>query len=156
MCVVRFLMWLVEAKIFLKVTLLFLVKSHTKNSADCMLNLLKLIYYCRDIFIYDELHSVISDNAFVNVFKINPINFHYHLNWKYRHYRVPEKWKFNTMHVFCISGWNQGSQPKMSIKQDDKESPVRKDCLLPTSRNRKAKKLNLEERVTAIKRMEQD
>ena len=42
------------------------------------------------------------------------------------------------------------------MNQDVRESPVRKDSLLPTSRNRKAKKLNPAERVIAIKRMEQD
>ena len=44
----------------------------------------------------------------------------------------------------------------MLMNQDVRESPVRKDSLLPTSRNRKAKKLNPAERVIAIKRMEQD
>ena len=43
----------------------------------------------------------------------------------------------------------------MLTKQDDKESPVRNDSLLPTSRNRKAKKLNLSERVIATNRMDQ-
>ena len=33
--VVRFLMWLVENKVFPKITLFFLVKGHTKNAACC-------------------------------------------------------------------------------------------------------------------------
>ena len=41
MSVVRFIMWLVEAKIFPKLNLLFLVKGHTKNSVDRIFNLLK-------------------------------------------------------------------------------------------------------------------
>ena len=69
---------------------------------------------------------------------------------------MPEKGNFNTRHLFCISGLNQGSQPTIFTKQDDKESPASKDSLLPKSRNRKAKKLNPVERVIAIKRMEQD
>ena len=71
MWVVRFLIWLAEAKIFPKITLLFLVKGHTKNSDDCMFNLLKLTYHSRDIFTYDELHSVLSENEFVNVIKMS-------------------------------------------------------------------------------------
>ena len=66
----RFLMWLVEAKIFPKGTLFFLVKGHTKESADCMFKLLKLNYHCQDIFTNDELHSVLSENEFVNVIKM--------------------------------------------------------------------------------------
>ena len=89
LCAMRFLMWLVEAKIFPKVTLLFLVKDHTKNSADRMFNLLKITYHCQDILTYDELHSVLSEHEFVNVIKMDPSNFNYHLKWLYKHYRVP-------------------------------------------------------------------
>ena len=149
-------MWLVEAKIYPKVTLLLLVKGCTQNSADRMFNLMKLTYHCRDIFTYDELHSVLSENEFVNVIKMSPSNFHDHIKWQDQHYRVPEKGNFNRRHVFCISGLNQGSQPTMLTKKDEKESPVRKDSLLPTPMNRKAKKLNPAERVIEIKRMEQD
>ena len=101
-------------------------------------------------------HSVLSENKFFNVIKMAPSNFFDHLKWQDQHYRVPEKVNFNTRHVFCISGLNQGSQPIMLMKQDDKELPVHKDSLLPTSRNRKAKKLNPAERTIAIKIMEQD
>ena len=48
--VVRFLMWLVKNKIFPRVKIFFLVKGHTKNSADRMFNLLKHGYHKRDIF----------------------------------------------------------------------------------------------------------
>ena len=41
-------------------------------------------------------------------------------------------------------------------KQNDKELPVRKDIILPTSRNKKAKKLNPAERVIVINRMYED
>ena len=44
----------------------------------------------------------------------------------------------------------------MLTQQDDKESPVRKDSILPTSRNRKSKKLNPAEILVAIKRMKKD
>ena len=58
--------------------------------------------------------------------------------------------------MFCISRLNQGSQPKNLTKKDDKECPVRKDSLLCMSRNRKVKKLNLEEIVISINRIDQD
>ena len=69
---------------------------------------------------------------------------------------MPEKGYLNIRNVFYISVLNQGSQLKMLMNQDVRESPVRKDSLLPTSRNRKAKKLNPAERVITIKRMDQD
>ena len=121
MCVVRFLMWLVEAKISSKVTLLLLVKGHTKNSADSIFDLMKLTYHCRYIFTHDELNSVLSENEFVNVIKMAPRNFHDNLKWQDQQYRVPEKGNFNTRHVFYISGLNQGLQPTMLTKKDDKE-----------------------------------
>ena len=58
--------------------------------------------------------------------------------------------------MFCISRLNQGSQPTILTKKDDKESPVRKDRLLPMSRNTKVKKLNPEERAISINRIDQD
>ena len=85
-----------------------------------MFNILKLTYHCQDIFTYDELHSFLSENEFVNVIKMAPSNFHDHLKWQDQHYRVPEKGKFKTSHMFCISGLNQGSQTKMLTKQDGK------------------------------------
>ena len=56
-----------------------------------------------------------------------PINFHDNLKWQGQNYRVPEKGNFNTRHVLFISGLNQDSQPKMLMKLDEKESPVRKE-----------------------------
>ena len=149
-------MCLVETKIFQKFNLVLLVKGHTKKSANWMFNLLKLTHHFWYISIYHELHTILSENEFVNAIKIPPSKFHDHLKWKDQHYRVPEKGYLNTRNVFYISVLNQGSQLKMLMNQDVRESPVRKDSLLPTSRNRKAKKLNPAERVIAIKRMEQD
>ena len=94
--------------IFPRATLLFLVKGHIKNSAVHMFGVLELTYHCRDIFTCDELHSVISKNEFVNVIQMAPSNFRDHIKWQYQHYRVPVKENFNTRHVFCISGLNQG------------------------------------------------
>ena len=150
MYVVRFPMWLVEAKISPNLTLLLFVKSHAKNFANSMFNLLKITYHCQYNFIYDELNSFLSENKFVNVIKVPPSNFHDRLKWKDHHYRVPEKVNFNTRNVFCIFQLYQSSQPTIWTKQDDKESPVHKDILVPMSRNFKAKNLDPEERLISI------
>ena len=121
MRVVKFLMWLVEAKIYSQEQLYCsLLKVIQQNSAVHMFSVLELTYHCRDIFTCDELHSVISKNEFVNVIQMAPSNFRDHIKWQYQHYRVPVKENFNTRHVFCISGLNQGSQPTMLTKQDEK------------------------------------
>ena len=54
--IVRYLvMWLVENNCFpTKVKIFFLVKGHTKNSADRMFNLLKHQYHRRGIFTYKQ------------------------------------------------------------------------------------------------------
>ena len=116
---------------------------------------MKITYHCQDIFTHDELHSVLGENEFLNVIKMSPRKFHDRLKWQDQNYRVPEKGNFNTRHVLCISELNQGSQSKKLTEQDDKESLVRKDRILPTPKNRKAKKLNPAERVISNKRTEQ-
>lgn len=109
MAVVRFLMWLVEAKIFRKVTLLFLAKGHIKNAADRMFNLLKLTYHFKDIFIYDELHRALSENKFVTVIKMSPQDFHGHAKWQNQYYSVPAVEEFKQSHMFTINGTGQGA-----------------------------------------------
>ena len=152
--VVRFLMWLVENKVFPKITLFFLVKGHTKNAADRMFNLLKLSYHAKDNFTYDQLHGILNENQYVNVTKMKSENFHNHLEWQNRYYRAPAGGDFNKTHVFTICSNNYGRQPTLLIKQDNCEAECQIDSLLPTTRNRKARKLNEEERAAAIARME--
>jgi hypothetical protein len=62
----------------------------------------------------------------------------------------------NQTHVFTLSGKNYGTNPTDLMKQDDKEAVIRSDSLLPTSRNRKAKKLLPEEHQVALAKMEEE
>ena len=154
--VVRFLMWLVENKVFPKVTLCFLVKGHTKNAADRMFNLLKLSYHAKDIYTYNELHAVLNENKYINVMQMRKENFHDHLEWQDQYYRAPAGGEFNQTHVFTICGNRHGRVPTLLMKQDNNEAANRPDSLLPTRRNRKARRLNPEERARSIKKMEDD
>ena len=154
--VVRFLMWLVENKIFPKVTLFFLVKGHTKNAADRMFNLLKLSYHCCDIFTYDQLTSKLNQNEYVNVFQTRPKHFNDHLEWQDKHYRTPTGGEFKQTHVFTIESATNGRQPHVLLKRDDCDAPIRLDNLIPNARSRKAKRMTKEERRESIGNMERD
>jgi len=162
--VVRFLMWLVEIKLFPRIRLLFLVKGHTKNAADRMFNLLKLSYHNKDIFTYEQLYETLNTNQYVDVFKMLPCHFHDHRKWQDTVYKTPAGGEFNTTHVFSISAPNysiQGSNRQQVttttlLKQDNNESIVRYDNLLPTTRSRKAQRMNPEERARKIANMEEE
>ena len=145
-----------ENKAFPKITLFFLVKGHTKNAADRMFNLLKLSYHAKDIFTYDQLHGILNENQYVNVTKMKSEKFHNHLEWQNLYYCAPAGGEFNKTHVFTLCSNNYGRQPTLLIKQDNFEAGCWIDSLLSTTRNRKARKLNEEERAAAIARMEVD
>ena len=160
--VVRFLMWLVELRVFPRVRLFFLVKGHTKNAVDRMFNLLKHSYHCLDIYTYDQLHKTLDMNQYVDVFKMRPCNFHDHLKWQDTMYRAPAG-DFNTTHVFTICSPNlsiPGNNRQVStttlLKQDHSESIIRYDNLLPTTRSRKARRLDPEVRAQEISKMEEN
>lgn len=52
--------WLVEQKYFLKVTVLFLVKGHTKNPVDHLFNALKREYRMQNIETFDDLIPILN------------------------------------------------------------------------------------------------
>lgn len=163
--VVRFLMWLVENRIFPRVRIFFLVKGHTKNAADRMFNLLKHQYHRRNIFTYEKLHETLSMNAYVDVFQMRPEHFYDHLEWQDKYYRTPTQGEFKRTHVFTICRNTHGitahirnaeSKPTQLLKQDDNDSIIRIDDLMPTNKSRKARRLNPEVRAQEIARMEQE
>ena len=78
---IRFITWLAEIGIFHKITLHFLVKGHTKNSADRCFNMLKKDYQSRDIYTYSELHESVNQNKYINVHKLQPNDFKNHNKW---------------------------------------------------------------------------
>jgi len=155
--VIRFLMWLVENKIFPQVKIFFLVKGHTKNAADRLFNLLKLTYHKRNIYTYDSLYNVLNENEYVDVLQMRPENFHNHLEWQNKFYRTPTGGEFKQTHVFTIYGKDRYKRtPSILVKQDDNESIIREDNLLPTTKSRKARKLLPDVRTQHLQRMELD
>ncbi len=161
--VAQFLMRLVESNIFPRVRIFFLVKCHTKNAADRMFNLLKFHYHRCNIFSYDMLHKTLSKSPYVDVFKMRPKHFHNHLKWQDLYYRTPSQGEFKRTHVFTICRTGHGIPGATNVtsttllKQDNNESNIRVDDLLPTSRNRKTLRgLTPAERARDIAKMEEN
>ena len=140
----------------------FLVKGHTKNAADRMFNLLKHNYHKKDIYTYEQLHTTLNMNQYVDVFKMRPCHFHDHRKWQDTVYKNPAGGEFKRAHVFTICSANNAipaiANKRFSattlLKQDTSESTMRYDNLLPTRRSRKAQRLNPEERIRKIAQME--
>ena len=160
--VIRFLMWLVECNLFPRVRIFFLVKGHTKNAADRMFNLLKMNYHKKDIYTYEQLHQTLNMNQYVDVFKMRPCNFHDHRRWQDTVYKNPTGGEFKRTHVFSICSPNhniKGNNMEVTtttlLKQDNNESIVRYDNLLPTTKSKKAQKMNPEVRAREIAKMEE-
>ena len=161
--VVRFLMWLVENRVFPRVRIFFLVKGHTKNAADRMFNLLKMTYHCKDIYTYDQLHATLETNQYVDVFKMRPNHFHDHLKWQDQYYKAPAGGEFKQTHVFTICAANCGITTNTTnvtstllLKQDHNEATIRLNDLLPTTKSKKARRLDPEVRAREIAKMEEN
>ena len=60
--IVRFLMWLVETRVFKRIELCFLIKGHTQNACDRMLNLVKSGYHKKNLCMYNELFNTVNES----------------------------------------------------------------------------------------------
>ena len=150
--VVRFLMSLVELKWFPQITLIFLIKGHTKNACDRLFNLVKLNYHRKNIFDYNDLVDNLNNNKFISASKVKPEEFKDHLKWQDQLYRTPASGDFTRTHIFTIKSDN----PTVLIKQDHDGAEMRYENLLPTRRSRKALQLTKQERIAKLKLMEND
>ena len=71
--------WLIERGFFKKVTVLFLVKGHTKNPCDHLFNTLKRCYRAQNIETFEDLLRILNQSDDVIVTEAVPGDFH---NWK--------------------------------------------------------------------------
>lgn len=68
--------WLVEMKVFKKVTVIFLVKGHTKNPCNYLFNALKRAYRRQNIETFAELLLVLNVSSNVTTTSATTDNFH--------------------------------------------------------------------------------
>ena len=151
--VVRFQMWLVEAGYFAKIVLLFLVKGHTKNACDRMFNLVKLGYHKKNTYTYSQLLDCMNEHDQIDVTKMEEKDMFNFLEWQDKHYKQPTGGSFKRTHLFTFT--KQNLTPTLMLMQDDCNTVVRVDNLLPTStrQNAKAKKMTANDRKIAISSM---
>ena len=75
--VVLFFVYLFKRVLFKKVNLIFLVKGHTMNICDRILNLLKLVYHNRHIHSTDKLMEMLNTHDQITDIKVNELtDFH--------------------------------------------------------------------------------
>jgi hypothetical protein len=73
--VIRLAPLLCELKYYQQVNIIFLVAGHTKNAADQLFNLLKMLYRKSQCFTLDQLQQVLDTNQYVECIKVGPNDF---------------------------------------------------------------------------------
>ncbi len=68
--------WLVEKRFFLKVSVVFLVKGHTKNPCDHLFNALKRVYRAQNIETFQDLMVILNKSEDVVAVEAKPEDFH--------------------------------------------------------------------------------
>lgn len=87
---IRFCNYLREVGFATDVTLLFLVKGHTKNLCDRMFNLVKHVYHDKNIYSTEELDMYLSQHPQVDVLRVPPHRFRQFEEWFHNFYVSPK------------------------------------------------------------------
>jgi len=106
-CVLKFLMWLVEGKHAKKVTLVFLIKGHTKNFCDNRFNLLKQGTAGRNIWDEVSLDQAYTEKNkdFIDLQRLDETNSDRWLQWRVvldDFYKNPPSGTTHNNHIFCF------------------------------------------------------
>ena len=94
---------------------------------------------------YSELHESVNQNKYINVHKLQPNDFKNHNKWQDTMYRNTDK-GVKESHVFTAFSAQAGTV----FKQRHKQSECTYDYLLPTTRSKKARLYNREERKALL------
>ena len=78
---IRFCNYLREIGYATDVTLLFLVKGHTKNLCDRMFNIVKHVYHDKNIYSTKELYVYLREHHTVDVLRVPPDRFRKFEEW---------------------------------------------------------------------------
>jgi hypothetical protein len=149
----RFCMWLVECGYMIKVTLLFLVKGHTKNICDRMFNLVKLSYH--DLNIYSEamLDEALSCHAQISLFRLHEDGFKNFEQFFYDFYVETSVTKFHLFEFGVLA--NTPTKLRKSTHSRAMGDEVEWATLQPSMRTkRKWRELNSGERLIMLRQIE--
>ena len=136
-CILRYLIWLVEAGFIDHVKLIFLVAGHTKNKCDRMFNLLKNDYHKVDVFSFKQLLAVLDRNDFVTVIHMVMNLFLDFNSWLHQYYTSPRTDTINRFHEFHVNSSNP-TVMKRYLYGDVMSEPYEQD-FLPRSFPKKLK-----------------
>ena len=93
--------YLMEKNWFRRVTLIFLIRGHTKNSADRMFNLLKVHWRQTNVYTYQQALDILGECEYVNVVDST----HLHVDYSQlleKIYRQPVSGSIQKNHVFSF------------------------------------------------------
>ena len=168
-CVIRYLIWLVEAGYVRSCNLIFLIKGHTKNKCDRLFNLLKQYYSRSNIFTPSQLIDHLNLSPQVNVHRFQESDFKNYNKWLSKYYQVPETNTIKDFHQFTIKSDNptvllrysysdakvedykQNFLPKRGLKK--MEHIMRKNSITLQNMKKEIQKLN-PPGITPIKQMD--
>ena len=134
-----------------KVTLLFLVKGHTKNDCDHMFNLLKRGMDSEDIWTAVELDAALvkKNSEFIRLERVAAPNWKAWTIGLNEYYRDPPTGTILTNHIFTFGSSSTATTFK---RQEYRDAAAEEFNLLPTSRSkRNSVLLTVEERQEDMK-----
>jgi hypothetical protein len=99
----------VELKYYRQVNIIFLVAGHTKNAADCLFNLLKILYRKSQVYTMEHLVDVLNKNQYVECVKVEKEDFYNFGQYEDREYSSsPLSGHTNKYHLFYLSDAKPG------------------------------------------------
>lgn len=132
--VTRYLLWLIECKVFRKVSLVFLIAGHTKNPCDRLFNLLKKGYRQRNIFDVDGLITILDENKFCTAEK--PLGFHdwdKYLESLYARPKSIKKWHIFEVEAGKFNRDANGGMTRMQLRRSASKdaTTATQQCIKP-------------------------
>jgi len=105
-CVMKFAMWLVEAGFIAKVSLVFLIKGHTKNNADKWFNYLKRGTKGKNIWDETSLDEAYTSNNghLIKLFRVPADRWRDFDSWFHEYYMELPKGATAPNHIFTFGG----------------------------------------------------
>jgi hypothetical protein len=98
--VLKLVVYLVEMGYFEEVQFMFLIVGHTKNPADRLFNLLKLLYRSLNLFTMKQLIATVNTNEFVTAVQAEEEVFKDFMEYQQRFYKAFESNTIKIYHVF--------------------------------------------------------
>ena len=136
-------------------TLLFLIKGHTKNICDRMFNLVKHEYHDLNIYSEDDLDAALGKHAQVSLFRLQENKFFDFESFFYGYYTEPDA--VTKFHLFEYGFHPTATMMRAMTYAKAMGDEISWQNLQPSSRTkRKYKDLTIDERVVQLRLIEDE